>query len=89
MPAHIYHEALEGYDERQILHDGCEECEYRGRHLDSALYHMDAAKFARAWQRCYDLNSSDGDRKAVGPVSICEKQLLDVLWGIRVRLEGL
>jgi len=89
VPAHIYHEALAGYDERQILHDGCQECEYRGKHLDSALYHMDSSTFRRAWQRAYDLHSADGKHENVGQVSNCERELLDVFWGIRVRLEKL
>jgi len=81
---HAYHDALPGYDERQILHDGCPECEHRGKHLDSALAHMDPETFSRAWQRSYDMKASDGDRSAVGHVSDAEVWLLNLLWGIRV-----
>jgi len=87
VPAHLYHEALAGFDERQILHDGCQECEFRGRNLSNALAHMDPTRFAAAWKRAYDVNASDGDHDAVGPLSHAENDLLDVLWGIQVHLQ--
>jgi hypothetical protein len=84
MPAHLYHEALEGYDARQILHDGCQECEFRGKHLDVAFAHMDAHTFARAWQRAHDWQTGTRD---VGPINDAEVDLLKALWGVQVNLE--
>lgn len=85
--AHTYHAALPGYDERQILHDGCAECEERGQNLMSALAHMDGPTFARAWKRAYDWKASSGDPEAVGPISDTEAVLLQVLWAIQVILQ--
>jgi len=86
--SHNYHEAAPGYDPRQILHDGCAECEHRGKHLDSALAHMDNATFARAWKRAFDWKASNGGGwNATGDLSHAELDLLNVLWGVMVILE--
>jgi hypothetical protein len=85
--AHDYHEGLEGYDARQILHDHCVECEARGKDLTMALAHMDDERFARAWKRAFDWLGSNGDHNAVGPVAFAEVELLNVLWGIQVIFE--
>lgn len=85
--AHVYHDALEGYDARQILHDGCDECEARGENLPSALAHMDEDTFSRAWRRAYDIWASSGDHRAVGEVSRAEMPLLSTLWGVQVILQ--
>lgn len=85
---HSYHEALPGYDARQIFHDGCEECESRGKDLLNGLAHMDETRFARAWKRAFDLKASRGGGVAVtGSISRAESGLLDVLWAIQVILE--
>jgi len=89
MAAHDYHGAHENYDERQILHDGCGECEYRGKHIESALAHMDRDTFARAWERAYNLKASDGDHDVVGPVADAEVDLLNVLWVVQLHLQRL
>ena len=88
--SHAYHEGLPGFDARQVLHDGCPECEYRGDHLDAALAHMDNDSFARAWKRAYDWKASRGGGfAAVGETSDAERPLLNVLWGVQVILERL
>jgi hypothetical protein len=84
---HTYHEGLPGFDQRQILHRGCDECEERGKDVRSALAHMDPPTFHRAWRRAFDLMASKGDHGAVGPVSEAEYPLLTVLWGVQVHLE--
>jgi hypothetical protein len=84
---HSYHDGLDGFDARQILHDHCAECEYRGKDVSSALAHMDDNTFARAWKRAYDLEASTGDYTAVGPVADAEVDLLKVLWGVMVILQ--
>jgi hypothetical protein len=85
--SHVYHDALEGFDARQILHDGCGECEHRGKDLREALAHLDSNNFHRAWRRAFDLWASHGDHNAVGPVSHAEQDLLTALWGIQVHLQ--
>ena len=83
---HAFHDRLEGYDPRQILHDGCPECEGRGKDLRSAFAHMDTETFARAWQRAFDLNASNGNHD-VGRESAAEADLLLVIYAIQVNLE--
>ena len=82
--SHTYHDALEGFDARQILHDGCHECEARGTDLQSALAHMDGPTFARAWKRAFDLNTG---AEATGRISQAESNLLSVLFAIQVEFE--
>ena len=83
---HVYHGALEGFDERQILYDGCPECEERGKNLRSAFAHMDTQTFTRAWRRAFDINASDGSHD-VGRESAAEADLLLVLFAIQVELQ--
>lgn len=85
--SHVFHDAQPGFDARQILHDGCSECEERGRDLQLALAHLDEPTFARAWKRAFDLKASNGDHDAVGGPSHAELPLLNVLWGIQVHLQ--
>lgn len=85
--SHTFHEGLEGYDARQILHDGCDECEYRGADLRAAFAHMDPTTFNRAWRRAFDMNASNGDHGNVGRESRCEANLLHVLFAIQVEFE--
>ena len=87
--SHDYHEGLDCYDARQILHDHCTECEARGKDLTMALAHLDNERFAKAWKRAYDWLGSNGDHEAVGPVSFAEVELLNVLWGVQVVFERL
>ena len=84
--SHTYHDALEGFDERQILHDGCPECEARGKDLRLAFAHMDPNTFERAWKRAFDLLACD-DVAAVGRVSTAEADLLSVLYALQVEFE--
>ena len=84
--SHVYHDGLEGFDERQILYDGCPECEHRGSDLRSAFAHMDNHTFARAWRRAFDMNASAGSHD-VGRESHAEAELLHVLFAIQVTLE--
>lgn len=51
MGVHDYHEGLEGYSPRQLLVDGCGECEARGADVVLALSHLDRPSYARAWAR--------------------------------------
>ena len=81
--SHVCHEALDGFDERQILYDGCPECEARGDDLQLALAHMDTFTFERAWKRAFDLHVRD-DTRVVGPVSYAESDLLAVLYALQV-----
>lgn len=86
--SHVFHDGLPGYDPRQILHDGCGTCEERGADLSLALANMDKQTFARAYKRAYDWQASGGDHNSVGAISSAEAQLLRVLWGVQVQLQG-
>jgi hypothetical protein len=83
---HVFHNALDGFDERQILHDGCPECEQRGADLRSAFAHMDTETWTRAWQRAFDINASNGSHD-VGHESHAEANLLLVLYAVQVELQ--
>ena len=86
--SHDYHEGLPGYDPRQLLHDGCEECEERSRDLSIAITRLDPERFAHAWRRAYDQYATrGGGYEATGPISSAESPLLAALWGIQIQLE--
>lgn len=80
---HGPHENQPGYHPDQILHDGCAECEDRGRHITAALNAMDRGRFAAAWERAAEWN-----RSGLDSVSHAERDLLAVLWLIQVKLES-
>jgi hypothetical protein len=80
---HDYHEGLPGFSEAQILHDGCGECELRGRDLSLSIGSMDRGRFALAWRRAADWNRTTDIRD----VSQAERPLLEALWAIQVRME--
>lgn len=86
--SHDYHPRLPGYDERQILKDGCAECEERGKDLRSAFAHMDDSTFERAWKRAFDdYASNGGGYDAVGPTSQAERDVLGALWAVMLAFE--
>ena len=72
---HDYHPGLEGYDERQIWHDGCDECENRGKKL--LVYTLDRSNQVRAYDRAMAWGMADYD--AVGPISKAERPLLEFI----------
>jgi hypothetical protein len=82
---HGPHESLPGYHPDQLLVDGCDECEERGRHPNVAIAHLDEDRFERAWIRAAAL-----ERDLLGDedhVSHAEIGLLRVLWAVQCRLE--
>jgi hypothetical protein len=81
---HDYHQALPGFDERQILHDGCAECEHRGKDVPVALANLDSARFEKAWERA---GAFWNDDELALTVSRAERPLLDVLYAVRVHLD--
>jgi hypothetical protein len=84
---HAYHDALRGYDDRQIWYDDCEECEERGQQLPYSLGMLDNERFARAWQRADDWNH---DRfEVTGRISIAERPLLETLWAMQIAFQRL
>lgn len=80
---HDYHEGLPGYSPEQILHDGCLECEERGKRDDHGIGSLDSRRFAAAWKRAADWNRTTDIRD----VSQAERPLLNTLWSIQLRLE--
>lgn len=80
---HDPHHAHPGYDENQVLYDGCAECKERGANVALAIGHMDKATFARAWTRAATLNRAGLDK-----VSNAEFPLLKVLWAVQCQLEA-
>lgn len=84
---HNYHPASSNYDEKQILFDSCGECQRRSKNVALAIREMDGSTFERAWKRAYDLESSRGNRDAIGIVSDAERPVLEALWAIQIEFE--
>lgn len=82
MAAHVYHDALPGFDSAQILHDGCPECERRGADAAVAIEHLDSVRFTKAWRR-----AAQRGRTGLENGSAAEAKLLDVLWVLQVQFE--
>jgi hypothetical protein len=78
--SHAYHDALPGFDERQIWKDGCDECELRGQSLPASLGYLDTPTFIAAWRRAAEHNR-DGD---IGRISEAEGPLLSLLWNLQI-----
>ena len=76
---HAYHDELPGFDPRQILKDGCEECEARSKNLRVAINMLDEENFKRAWMRAKAWESYQD----VGRVSDAERPLLEILYAFR------
>lgn len=84
MSVHDEHTSLDGYDPAQLLHDGCAECEHRGKSVDVAIGNLDSERFTRAWSRAADLQLR-GLRNA----SSSELPMLRALAAVQVQLERL
>jgi hypothetical protein len=82
MSAHDYHDALPGFSEDQIWHDGCGECEDRSEHVGRSISQLDSQNFARAWERAAKWNKT-----GLADVSKAEAPLLNVLWSLQLQLE--
>jgi hypothetical protein len=81
--AHSYHDELEHYDPRQIWHDGCEECEARGKNVPYSIGTMDSGRFRRAWSRAWQFENGED----VGPLSKAEIPLLNLFYILQVNFE--
>lgn len=79
MPAHTYHDDLPGFDERQVLHDGCPECEHRSKDLMLALGQMDVGRFAATARRALVYRAGDQSTRDELHVAKAERYLLDVV----------
>lgn len=73
MTMHDYHPGLTGYDERQIWHDGCTECERRGENIPYSVTLLDRTNMKRAYERAKMWASDDPN---TGPISHAEAPLL-------------
>lgn len=58
---HDYHQGLAGFDERQLLVDGCRECEQRSHDYRMAVGFLDTDRLLAAWQRALDWRGGVGD----------------------------
>lgn len=79
---HDYHEQLPGYSPGQILHDGCGECEERGKRADHGLSSLDVWSFERAWNR-----AAAWELVGVADLSECERGLLLTLASVQRQLQ--
>ena len=84
---HNYHDALPGYDPRQIWHDGCKECEHRGKTMPSSVGTLDETRLVRAWQRMEFWVHDDWE--SIGQMSLAELPLMRFLEQVRLVNERL
>jgi hypothetical protein len=84
MSVHNIHTELPGYDERQILHDGCKECEWRGDDPLRALQYIDSGRFKRALARAIEWETTDRGYELA--ISAAEAPLLRVLWSVALHM---
>jgi hypothetical protein len=82
MAVHDEHTHLEGYHEDQLLHDGCAECEWRGKDPAMAIQHLDPLRFAHAWRRACMMQLH-----GIPNCSKAERPMLDVFAATAVQLE--
>lgn len=84
---HANHPSLPGYNEQQLLVDGCPECEERGSDPHVAICHLDKQRFARAWARAAEWQS--GKAGVALTISESEAPMLRQLWTVQVMFERL
>jgi hypothetical protein len=82
--SHDYHEGPPRFDDAQILHDGCRECESRSVSRSHGISNLDHHNFVLAWRRAANWNQG---LLGSSVVSNAERPMLDVLWAVQVQLE--
>ena len=82
MSVHDFHEGLWTFSPHQILHDGCGECEDRGKDVATAIAKLDGYNFQRAWARATLWN-----KEGAPDISKTEVPLLRALWSLQLQLE--
>jgi hypothetical protein len=90
--SHGYHDGMSGYDARQLLVDGCKECEQRAQDVAEALGYLDNGRFVHAWRRAWlwlGVDSAHPRREDLGPLSKAEMPMLRALYAVQVQLERL
>lgn len=83
---HALHERLPDFDPRNILHDGCDECEERAQKPLDGLTYLDHRNFRQAWADMLEAKWSGGkglDRN----VSRCDWLLMNALYTVAVLME--
>jgi hypothetical protein len=79
MPAHDAHDHP-GNDARQVLKDGCPECEFRGAQPLVAIRHMDPQTFRRALARAITWQTQRNYTDLIGIPSDAESAVLETIW---------
>lgn len=76
--SHFLHDALPGYDERNVLHDGCPECEYRAVNGIAAMYAVDDQNLITLWERMLVISNGKGENLG-WQISACDMRMMDQL----------
>lgn len=82
--SHGWHEGQRDYSPAQVLHSGCDECQWRSENPDVAIGCPDVQSFADAWKRAAAWQNGE-----LADVSSAEVPVLGVLWATQVQLERL
>lgn len=78
---HTYHEHLPGFDPRNIMHDGCPECEERAKDPATGIMKLDVQYVITLWARMMNLKWGGGYRMSVDwVVSECDHRLMTYMY---------
>jgi hypothetical protein len=84
---HAYHESLPGFDERNVWHDGCAECEDHAMARLDGLGRLDDAERVRTWQRMREYRWGAARTEIPEWVSGCDRMLIGTLYHVALFLE--
>lgn len=84
--SHSYHPSLDGYDERNVLHDGCPECDRRAADPLRGVLELDEFNRLKLWR---DMRRAKfGESEPLGRnTSRNDWELIDALYLIAVFME--
>lgn len=90
--SHVYHDALPGFDPRNILHDGCPECEARAADpLRVGLPGLDENNRLMIWQRMRVFQFADSGHTLANEVgdfmSDCDRKLTQALYYVAIFMQ--
>jgi hypothetical protein len=86
--SHVYHDMLPGYDGRNVLHDGCPECEERAKDGIEGVLALDDSNVRALWRGMMATRWSGGpgleeDRR----LSRCDSRLYNQLYYVGILME--
>lgn len=87
MAVHAYHDGLAGFDPRNVLHDGCEECESRAAAGIDGVLALDGANRLQLWDDMLAYEWGTGVSIGRNP-SRADHRVMRTLYLVAVLMEG-